>query len=88
LGPITYADSKENHCPRTTSGTRSVTTTSVKVIKPPPPTPWMVLPTKMTVKLFARAAMRDPAANRTMTTYKTYKSVSVPRALYCTDTVR
>jgi hypothetical protein len=69
-GPVTVpmahmAEIMENHWPRTARGTRSVTTTSVRAMRPPPPTPWMVRPTMMTVKLFATAATMEPAAKKT-----------------------
>ena len=36
---------------------------------PPPPTPWMDRPTRITVKLFARAAIIDPARKNARLTY-------------------
>jgi hypothetical protein len=65
----TYDDIMEYHCPLTASGVRSVTTTSVKTMIPPPPTPWMVLPTRRTVKFPARPPMREPAPNSKMLQY-------------------
>lgn len=55
---------KLNHLPRSRRGTRSVTTISVSAITPPPPMPWMDLPTRMTPKLFATAAMMAPTPKK------------------------
>jgi hypothetical protein len=42
----------------------SVTMTSVRVITPPPPIPWIVLPTRITVKFFAIAATTAPTPKK------------------------
>ena len=64
--PIAQADEmKLNHCPRRRNGTISVTMISVSVIIPPPPMPWIDLPTSMTVKLFATAATIAPMPKST-----------------------
>jgi hypothetical protein len=70
MGPMTVpmahdAERPENHTPRCASGIRSVITTSDSARMPPPPMPWMVRPTRRTVKLLASAATMAPAPNHT-----------------------
>ena len=46
------------------SGTRSQKMTWLRVMMPPPPTPWMLLPTSMTATVVAAVQTVEPAVNR------------------------
>lgn len=67
--PIAHIiDRNPKNLPRSRNGTRSVTIISVREMIPPPPTPWIERPTRMTVKLFATPAMMAPMVKKTRET--------------------
>ena len=54
-----------NHWPLKRSGTKSVTTISVKAIRPPPPMPCSERPTRRTANSLATAQMMAPTVKKT-----------------------
>lgn len=72
-GPVTVprdhiAPSELNHFPRSFRGILSTTIKAVMHRIPPPPAPWMVLPTSTTVKFVAIAMTIEPTKKRVMLT--------------------
>lgn len=69
-GPVTLPiahiiDRNPIHLPRSRSGTTSVMIISASARIPPPPTPWILRPTKISPNPFATAAMMEPIVKST-----------------------